>query len=516
MKTKQLSFIILLLSALSLNAQKMSIENVYKVVLKNSGAIKEATEVKGYFFFYVSDKIDRKTNEYTLQITDSKLKKLKDIKFVDSKNVSILESSFNGKDLIFLFFDSKERTFEYQVYGTDGAKKHTYTRALTKKEKAYLEATYLSIDDDDNTFNGLYPIEGKGFISNTPSREDKDYTFQLDFFSSNERKQWSYIPTIGAKKFVGDYLGTYNGVVYLEILKFSGMFDQKPESNIVGLDLETGKQLFEKVTDGKYRMYPASLNVLNNGNAYVFGEYFDPNDNIMKDKSRGFAFWQIDTKGQILSEKYASWDEDFSKFFNVSSKGKIEDFGFMYLHNMMQTADGSIYAVGEGYKKVVSGLGIASTILNGGRSGGLSTAKMKVTDLALIKFDANFKLKEAKIYEKNSNKIEMQSGMEFVSTPMIGKLLKFYYGGFDYKYAQINKAGTAFNICYEDFVRGKDYKGSTFNSISYIDGKITTDKVNTKSDASRSSILQGPQGQVLIMEYYRKDKRLDIHFEKLN
>ncbi len=512
---KQIVLCLAILFAIAASAQKISIENVYKVYLKNQGAIKEASEVKGYFFFYVSDKIDKKTNEYTLKITDAKLNKLKDIKFEDSKYVSILESSFNGTDLIFLFYDSKERTFEYQVYGANGAKKHTYSRELTKKEKRFLEGTYFSIDDEENTFSGLYPIEGQGFISNTPSREDKDYTFEIDYYSSNEKKQWSYIPTTGAKKFIGDYLGTYNGVVYLEVLKFGSLFDQKPESNIVGLDLKTGKEIFEKPTDGKFRMYPANLNVLNNGSAYIFGEYFSEDGNIMKDKSKGFAFWQIDEKGKILSEKYASWEDDFSKYLNVSSKGKIEDFGFMFLHRMMQTADGNIYAVGEGFKKVASGLGIAANILGGGGSS-ISVAKMNVTDMILIKFDSDFKLKEAKIYEKNTNKFEMQNGMEFVSTPLIGKMIKYQWGGFDYKYSQINKAGTSFNVCYEDYVKGKGYKGSTFNSISYNEGKITTDKINTKSDASRSSVLQGPSGQVLILEYYKKTKTLEIHFEKLN
>src|SRR3954462_6654392 len=96
---------VLLLFVLSVTAQKLTIENVHKVTLRNNDAIKEGSEVKGYYFFYVSDKIDKKTNEYTLQITDNNLVKLKDIKFQDSKDVTILESSFNGTDLIFLFYN---------------------------------------------------------------------------------------------------------------------------------------------------------------------------------------------------------------------------------------------------------------------------------------------------------------------------------------------------------------------------------------------------------------------------
>src|SRR5213076_3929 len=158
--------------------------------------------------------------------------------------------------------------------------------------------------------------------------------------------------TEGGKKFEGDYLGTYNGIVYIEVLTFSSRMDQNPESSILGLSLETGKQVFEKPTDGKYRFYPASMSVMNNGKAYIYGEYFNSNANIAKDKSLGFGFWGIDEKGTILREKYSSWDLDLGKYLNVNSKGKIEDFGFMYVHNILQTADGSIYAIGEGYKKV--------------------------------------------------------------------------------------------------------------------------------------------------------------------
>lgn len=497
-------------------AQTLTLDNVQKATLRNSAAIREGSEVKGYYFFYVSDKIDKRTNEYTLQITDENLKKLKDIKFQDGKDITVLESSFNGTDLIFLFYNDDTRMLDYQVYGADGKKKFTYSRELSKKEVKYMEATYMALDDDDYNYKGLYPIAGKGFIANMPSREDKDYTFQLDFFGTDKRKQWTYIPTLGAKKFFGDYLGTSNGVVYIEVLKYTSSMDGKPDSYIVGLDLQTGKQLFEKSTEeGKYKFYPASMSTLRDGKAYIYGEYFEPNGNIMKDKSLGFGLWMVDEKGKVTFEKYNSWSLDIGKYLSVTAKGKIDDFGYMYLHNLVQVADGSIYAIGEGYQKVASGLGIAAQALSGGRSG-FSTVKAKVTNMGMIHFDKDFNVKGATIYEKSPNKVELPSGMEFVSAPVIGKLLKYAFGEFDYSYTQLNSDATSFTVCYSDYVRGKDYKGATFNSISYHEGKITTDHINTKSDASRSYVLPGKQGQVLILEYFKKAKKLEAHFEKLN
>ena len=136
--------------------------------------------------------------------------------------------------------------------------------------------------------------------------------------------------------------------------------------------------------------------------------------------------------------------------------------------------------------------------------------------MILIKFDKDFNVKEAKIYDKNPNNVELSSGMEFVSTPLIGKMVKYYYGDFDYAYTQSNKDNSSFTICYSDYERGKDYKGSTFNSITYNEGKVTTDKINTKSDAKWSYVLPARQGEVLLVDYYKKEKRLDAHVEKLN
>ena len=507
---------IFFIALVSAQAQSNTFENVRKASLRSTGAIKEGSDVKGYYFFWFNDKVVKNTSSYALNISDNNLKTLKDIKIEGSKDVSILESAFNGTDLIVLLYDAKAKTFEYQIYGADGNKKpFSYHRELSNKEKRYLAMTYLAVDDEDQTFKGLYPIDGKGFISNMPSREDKDYTFQIDYFSTEKRKQWTYIPTEGGKKFVGDYLGSFNGVVYIEMLRFGSMMDQKPESSIIGLDLETGKQIFERATDSKYRFYPASLSLLNDGKAYIYGEYFDQNANIAKDKSLGFAFWGIDEKGKITSEKYCSWSVDMGKYLDVSAKGKIDDFGYMYLHNILQTSDGSIFAIGEGYKKVASALGIASKFLS--RGGNTASAiKIKVTDMIMIKFDQNFNVKEAKIYDKNSNGIELPGGMEFVSGPLLGKMIKYNYGGFDYEYMQTNKDVSSFTVCYSDYVRGKDYKGATFNSISYNDGKLTTDKINTKSSTARYVILPNKQGQVVIVEYNKKEKKIYAHVEKMN
>jgi hypothetical protein len=68
----------------------------------------------------------------------------------------------------------------------------------------------------------------------------------------------------------------------------------------------------------------------------------------------------------------------------------------------------------------------------------------------------------------------------------------------------------------KDYVKEDGYKGGTFNSISYYNGKFTTDKINLKSSASALKVLPGRTGSVVVLEYYKKDKRMEMRLEKLN
>ncbi|MBX2939252.1 MAG: hypothetical protein KF880_04170 [Ferruginibacter sp.] len=496
-------------------AQKLTIDNIRKVSMRGSGAIKDGSDVKGYYFFYVSDKVDKKTNEYTIDIHDDNLQKLKSIKFEESKDVFMLECAFNGSDLAFMIYNKKEKYFEFQIYDATGKKKFSYTKDITNKEKKYIEAQYLALTDEDQSFSGMFPIENKGFLVNIPSRENKDYTFEIQYMSTEKRKMWSYIQTDGGKKFLGDYLGTANGVVYLFVQRYKSMMDQNPESHILGLSLESGKVLFEKTTDlPDAKFYPSTLSQLENGKMYLYGEYFGPNENIMKGKSNGFSFWEVNEKGDKISEKQLSWTEGLGKHLSVNSKGRINDFGYMVLHDIIQTSDGSIYAVTEGFKKVADGVGIAMNMLAGGKAA--NVMKIRTTDMLLIKFDPSFNIQEATIYPKTSSNVHLPNGADLASITLIGKFMKYYWGGFDYQYKLVSNDKSSFTLCYSDYVRGKDYKGGTFNTITYNNGTMTTDKINTKSDASWSSVLPAKQGQVLILEYFRKKKTMEVRFEKMN
>jgi hypothetical protein len=99
--------------------------------------------------------------------------------------------------------------------------------------------------------------------------------------------------------------------------------------------------------------------------------------------------------------------------------------------------------------------------------------------------------------------VELPSGAEFMTPHTLALLLKTY-GSFDYSFTQMGRHKSSFMSGYTDFEKGKDYRGLTFNSISYNDGQVTTDKINLKTKASRLRVLPAKPGSVVLIEYFKK------------
>ena len=496
---------------------KLSIENVRSIYIRSNGEIMDGDELKGYFTFYVSDKVDSKTNEYTVQIMDMNLNKIKDIKFEDDKAVQILESSYNGESIMFLFYNKKEKTLEYRAYNFEGKQISTYTKELTSRSKALLEQTYGTKGDEGQN-EALFSVGNTGYVTVYPVKEGKYFTYEVNFFFTDRRKQWSFEAAEEQedKWASAMYLGSTDSLVLFEVIKQKRLMGGSPHSWLLGMNIYTGKKVFEVSTEAEdYKFFPMNISPIRGSSDFLLmGTYYEPDGRVMKDASLGLAAWVFNPQGKVMTKKYNSWEGDISKYISTDKKGRVADLGYVFFHKILQTADGNFFAIGEGYKKVASGLGIATAILNRG-SGSVATAKLKITDLVTFKFNDKFEIKDAKIYDKNSNSQEMQSGAEFASPHTMAVMAKAW-GYFDYDFTQTNKEHTRFSVCYSDYVRDKDFKGKTFNSITYNEGKITTDKIELSSKAKWLRVFPAKTGSVMIMEYFKKEKRLEMRLEKLN
>ena len=509
------------LPCIAMAQNKLSIENVYSAKLKNSGPIISNNEIKGYFLFYQSDKINRSTNEYTLQILDENINKLKDIKFTDDKNTNLLEAAFNGEDLMFEFINKKDKLLDFRVYDLDGKQKYSYSQELTKRTIKYMQQKGLYSEDDDAQNKTLFGAEGKGFISLIPIRDGRQYTYQVSGYKTDKKGQWEYDPAEDNKYSAPVYLGSTDSIALFEVIKKEAALSGKLESWLMGINLANGKNMFEFETNSKdkYAFFPMNVTQLaGTGNFALSGPYFDADARVLKDRSKGMGIWVMNNKGQLTNSKYSSWEGDLAKYLPVNDKGKIDEVGYMYIHKVVQTNDGNIFAIAEGYKQQVSALGTGLKVLSvmgGGGGGGVSAVKIKITDMVMLNYDSTFKLKSAKVYEKNNNNVEMPGGADLMG-PQTMALYANAIGAFDYSFTERSNDMSTFEVGYTDYVREDGYKGGTFNTISYYNGQMTTDRINLKSSAKSVVVFPGKTGSVMVMEYYRKDKRLDLRLEKIN
>ncbi len=509
--------IVCMLLTCTLNAQqKLSIENVYKAKLQNSGAIVSNNEVKGYFLFYQTDKVDRKNYEYTLQILDENLNKVKDISFTDSKTVELQEACYNGSHIMFEFYDKENKYIEFKSYDVSGKEIVSYRKELSKKTIRYIERLKSQADNDDVQNKTLFPVENLGFISCIPLKEDGDFTFEVNYYNGAKKAEWAFSPTMDYKYEVAQFLGNSDSVAVFQVTRKKALLAGKQESWMAGVDIFTGKKIFDYQTENKdkFNFLPLNVATIKGQNGFVLsGPYYNPDDNVMKDKSLGIGIWVMTNKGDIVKSKYDSWEKDLSKFLSVNSKGKVDDIGYLYIHNVVRTSDDKIFAIAEGYKQQASALGIASKILS---KGSVSAIKLKITDLVLLEFDKNYDLKKATVYDKSNNNLELPGGAEGMGPQTMALMAKYYYDAFDYAYTQVSKDGSSFVVGYNDYVKEDGYKGGTFNTLTYYGGKITTDKINLKSDATSVKVLPGKTGSVVLLEYFRKGKKLEIRIEKMN
>jgi hypothetical protein len=515
MKQTITAIVLCLLAGYSIAQSRLSLENVYNISLRNSGAIKEGDQVKGYYLFYQSDKVDRKTNEYALQILDQNLNKVKDIKFQDSKKVTLLEAAYNGSSLGFLFRNDDTKMLDMKIYDMNGKLQASFSNEIDKKAERRLTMSYKVLNDDESNNKNMFDLQTAGFVNLYPVKEDGHFGYHLEFYMTN-KKQFSYTSDDEEKYALATYLGATDSLLLLDVTKKQG---GDISSHIVGINIYTHKKEFDITNKGNEEPFVA-INMTTQketGNILIMGSYFEKGANIVKDASQGIGVYVYSGNGKLVSKTLNSWTGELSKFLNVSSNGKIEDIGYLYFHDIVQTADGKTFAVAEGYKRVADALGIGLNALRMASGTGVSAGgntKMKVTDMVLLELNPAYKITKATVYNKNAN-IYRTLAADLNSQHSLAMLMKAD-DAFDYQFTLTNSDHSSFSFCYKDYERSKDYKGQVFHAIRYTGSGFSTDQVNLVTKATIMSISPAKQGSVMVMEYFKKDKKLDMRLEKLN
>lgn len=493
---KRISFFLCLIVATATAQNKFSIDNIYEVYLRSSGPIIENKQVKGYFFLYISDKVDRKTNHYTLRILDQNLNSVKSIEFDDAKEVTLVESSYNGNNIAFLFRNDKEHKMDIRIYGIDGKLKYTYNREYDVRSSGLLNVQNF-LGDAEKANKMLFEVGDNGFVGIYPVIEGmRKITYEVDFYSSTQQKKWTYIPQDDEPFANATFLGFTDKAVLLNAVTRSNTSSKAKVSNtITAINLDNNRKMFEINTVSDKMMILPSLVIKESENGvytvaglYVDEDAYESARSANSKQTHGIAFSSFNEKGVVLKRYFNSWQEGLSKYIKVNKNGILENFGYLMFQNLI-SYNGNLFVIGEGYDKKL------------------------VTDMIVIEVNSDRKISNAQIFPKTHNAVGNLDNSFMVSMETNATIAKMM-GEFDYKFSNFGISG--FSVVYEDFLRKNKKDDFAISVINYREGKFSTEKIKLSSKADLTEIYPAKLGFVMIVEYFKKEKKLDMRLEKMD
>ncbi len=511
---RRLIFIALLCCSTFMYGQQTSIENIRSVKLKNVGTLMEGDEGNGYYAFYEVEKKDKKTRVYSVKFLDANMNEIGKKTITGTKFLSLVDGEYNGDNLFLKFIDVKDSEITYRQYSKSGELISKVTEEVKYKE--------LQISPESNSLvansTGILGVEGKGFLSFL-NRKYKKWGYEVRFFPNTKgNKGWTFTSDKASKEIqTVSFLGANDEIALLSVTRRPGAMSKKMDFYMLGLDLNTGEKLFEKkMSDGKNSiMVTSTFFDENTDEVTLMGYYYESAEKVMSGKSKGIMIKKINKKGEYVFDQNLSWASDLSKKLPVNAKGKLDGKGFLYFHEMTQSDDGNYYLIAEQYKKTASAGGIAAGIaasLSGNVTSTMGLANIVIEDLYVLEFSPKFELLGVEVFEKNKSTFNLPQGYEFVNISMLGVFVDLY-GGFDFGFLQRAKNEDAFSVVYYNFDR-KERVGS-INTITRVDGEFANDQIKLESKGAFRG-LPNKHGSIGIVEYLRKERKLNFRTEKFN
>ncbi|WNB18451.1 DUF6770 family protein [Marivirga arenosa] len=500
MKIRFYALLCFLIIAISAKAQEKKIQNIVEVELRNAGSIINDEIVVGHYLFYKTDRINRKTYNYELQILDQNLNEVGKHTVESSKHLFLMDAVYNGQSLMLKLYDYKEDKVMLQQLDNSAKLLSTEVREVGKIEKAQFRQMQSS-KAAQAIF--LFPLKDFGF-ADFRTLKNKNYGYSIDFYSSEGGENWNYSsdPKLKTHVFPTMLYGDKDIMMNL-IMEKDGLLSKDFDLNLMVLDSKTGMPLFEKsLDDDKYKLSPINgFKVDDSGEFYLLGYYYDKESNIITSESLGLFKYKINNSGDIISKDYISWTEDAGKYLKVDEKGEFEDFGYVFFHDFVEDNMGNFYAIGEQYDKEFKGLGF----------------DIVVKDMMIFKFDKEFKLTNIETIEKTENNISVPNAA-FFSPQMLAMIVKAL-NGYDYEFMTSSMEKDVISIGYQDYLEiKKESDKYVFGNVFIADGKISTDTIDLMEvkEEKRFKVLPSEAGYIVVLEYDEKEKALTIEKVKLN
>lgn len=450
----------------------------------------------------------KKSTSKSISILDINADIIFQIEIENKPNYYLVETAFNGQHYAFLFLDVVTRRLELKLYDANGKLVREFPRTLTNKDIEY----FLAHVTHNNNYTGynqfLQELNQHGFLLMLHSVESNLNTCQIFKISADSSQEKFYTFMSEGPIYEANFLGRSKSQIYLSF-EIDGKMKGQFFTECLGINIESFQSVFEikQLKDQDYFFFPKiALTNDTSDKVKLVGYFFEAEKNMENDFYDGFAFWDLEEKGDFKNEKYISFQRDINDLkFKKDNQGK--DLGFLFLQNIVMDGSSSIFLISEGYQKVAQGSAIGITVM-GGMGMVNDYTRVKTYDLTLSKFDSDFNYQGTQIIEKPGNTIQLSYNF---NQPIfeIGKIYN-RYGLFDYLGAELDKENL--RIYFKNFrldaLSGGNYKVGRYSRTKL--GAVDYVNIEKLPNTSETYILPNVKGRVLFAEKIKKTIYFDF------
>ena len=523
MKNVKMLLFAFLMSVLTVNAQDASVENVLNLrTAKHSGQIIENNKLVGYFIFYTKEKIDKDNTAYEIEMFDDNYNPSSKFEIVRPKNSYLVEMVYNGSVFMLHFYDPKTG-YEFVTFDRNGDMKGS--NAISKDAVSKWDLNKVLMNLQSSTENvSIYPNGTNGFIRSTFTNYKK-VGYEIVAYDNEANEVWSYKSNEASEMLemveINDISANY---LTATVTKKKNLTTREMSNYLLLLNLSDGSQITEiSMGDDATGLRSVLKSFLNESkkNISIVGEYYNPNDDIVKDKSQGLYMQEISLSGEDLGITNYAWKGDIDQFASLTDEDGNDNRPFYaFFHDVVVSKNGHIFLIGEQFLKQVSAGGIAMKVAANamGATTNASAFEMLLGDMIVVEFDAEKTLVDFKTVEKKKTKIILPAGMGIYGSTTLGYYIKSI-GAFDYAFTSRNKEKDIYDVIYIDGNRREDDQSEKSDLmvgvISIKGGAVTENRIPIFCESKNWWIQPGKPGYISVSEYFRKEKKINMRLEKL-
>jgi len=502
----KLLFGLSLLATTLVSAQQVQIDGVRAREFRGVNPIAG----KGYYTYYVNEKLGKGMVEFALEIYDLDLKLIKKTAIAVTKTSNLQGAEFNGEDFLFLFEDLSKKT--NTLITVDGAGNIIKEKVEPTKKIATASSA------------AIYPaLDGTGFYM-TQAVKEKKWGYEVLKLDRNLKQMWSKTVTVESGMTGVAYAESGPGKLMVISLERPGAMSKKVMGKVVAFNGSTGEKEYDyELFDGKQTNLPGAFLIEADGSLTTAGMYYD-GEKMSGDNSDGIFFLKLDPSGKKTAFNSIDWDNGIqaalkatSRKFSIGSKPKV------FFHNISKDVNGNYQVISETFRKAV-GAGTALAAL-GGADASQVPMRFTVMDFLIFNFNNAGEALDINKIEKPYKSLDVAGGLVMDGITLAAYMKKFKM--FTYEYTTTLPSGKP-AIVFTNFEDAGLGAGKPYVGVATIEvGKDTdsqkiplpkkyTSFVTGNPENLKSGAMEGRSGKMCMFVYDKKAKAIMMSIEELS